>query len=170
MPAPVRITEADLRGAMREPRYWRSGHPERDAFARWVTGGWRALNPADGEVRSAVWVRPYIRDGHPVVGHWCSPPPRHSPRPDEETGRAETETDPVVPANLWRWLRRYAPSDGRGGGRSRRDFYTRDRARRWKDAEGRDRTEDLRRDPETRPGGTLSNDIDQWFRPGGEAE
>lgn len=62
----VRITEQDLRGAMREPRYWNAAHPERQAFNAWVGQGWRALNPADGAARSAVWVRAYMRDGHMV--------------------------------------------------------------------------------------------------------
>lgn len=33
MADPIQITEADLRRAMREPRYWQNGHPEREGFA-----------------------------------------------------------------------------------------------------------------------------------------
>lgn len=47
MPAFQRLTEADLRTAMRDRRYWQSGHPERAAYGAWVGGvacalsGWR---------------------------------------------------------------------------------------------------------------------------------
>ena len=58
MANPIRITEADLRSAMREPRYGASGHPEREGFAAWVRGGFRALHPRDAPARGAVWVRP----------------------------------------------------------------------------------------------------------------
>jgi hypothetical protein len=44
----VRITEQDLRAAMREPRYWQPNHAERQPFNDWVTQGWAGLNPADG--------------------------------------------------------------------------------------------------------------------------
>lgn len=53
MANPIRITEADLRSAMREPRYWQNGHPERDAFTGWVRGGFGALDPKDGAALSA---------------------------------------------------------------------------------------------------------------------
>lgn len=33
----VHVTKASLRAAMREPRYWRSGNPEREGFNRRVT-------------------------------------------------------------------------------------------------------------------------------------
>jgi hypothetical protein len=42
------ITEADLRTAMRDPRYWQAGHPERQAFNDWVGEGWRALSAVEG--------------------------------------------------------------------------------------------------------------------------
>ena len=38
MPDRLPITEADLRQAMRDPRYWQAGHPERAAFNAWVAG------------------------------------------------------------------------------------------------------------------------------------
>ena len=75
MPQTVRVTEQDLRGAMRDERYWRSGHPERAAFVGWVTDGFRGLYPSDGAARVAVWVRAYVRNGHPVAAHWRSAPP-----------------------------------------------------------------------------------------------
>jgi hypothetical protein len=39
----VPVVEESLRAAMRDPRYWRSGHPEREEYNRWVTEGWRAV-------------------------------------------------------------------------------------------------------------------------------
>lgn len=51
---PVRITQADLRQAMRDARYWKPGHPERAAYSAWVTDGFRALNPPDAAPRNAV--------------------------------------------------------------------------------------------------------------------
>lgn len=62
------ITEADLRAAMRDPRYWRSGHPQGKAYAGWVREGWQALARAEatGGARE-VRVRPYrrVRNGRP---------------------------------------------------------------------------------------------------------
>ena len=72
MPRTVRVTEQDLRGAMRDERYWRSGHPERAAFVGWVTDGFRGLYPPDGAARGAVWVRAYVRNGQPVAAHWTN--------------------------------------------------------------------------------------------------
>jgi len=74
MPVPVRITEADLRAAMRDPRYWRSGHPERHSFAGWVSKGWQALYANEAEPQTSVWVRAYVRDGHAVAAHWRAAP------------------------------------------------------------------------------------------------
>ena len=33
-------TEASLREAMRDPRYWQSGHPDRPGWLAAVTEGW----------------------------------------------------------------------------------------------------------------------------------
>ncbi len=49
---------------MRDPRYWASGHPERQAYAAWVTEGWQRLassphRTADGA--AVVFVRAYSR-------------------------------------------------------------------------------------------------------------
>ena len=63
--ATVPITEADLKRAMRDPRYWQSGHPEREDWSAWVTEGWQGLeNGAStrgpgGE--KVVRVRAYVR-------------------------------------------------------------------------------------------------------------
>jgi len=75
MPAFHRLTEAGLRTAMRDSRYWQPGHPERAGYGAWVAEGWRALYPERGAARAAVWVRPYVRAGHPVAGHWRAAPP-----------------------------------------------------------------------------------------------
>ena len=68
MPDSLHITEADLRQAMRDPRYWQAGKPERAAFNAWVTEGWQQLYPREGRGASAgiVHVRAYsrTRDGH----------------------------------------------------------------------------------------------------------
>lgn len=98
---------------MREPRYWQSGHPEREGFATWVRVGFGALHPRDGAARGAVWVRPYQGEGKPVAGHWRSPPPSGS-------GSSARALPPgaIQLANwrrsLWDRLTR-SPSDGRGG-------------------------------------------------------
>ena len=70
-----RIPESDMRGAIAEERYWRVGHPERAAFRNWVGQGFRGLNPSDGEVRSTVWMRAYVCDGHWVSAHFRRAPP-----------------------------------------------------------------------------------------------
>jgi hypothetical protein len=81
MAGSIRITEADLRSAMREARYWRDGHPEREAFGRWVANGWRALCPTDGGARAAVWVRAYSATaiGSPRIGAVRRRAARHPP-------------------------------------------------------------------------------------------
>jgi hypothetical protein len=45
--ATIRVTETDLRAAMRDRRYWQPGHPERAAFGDWVTEGWQRLHGPD---------------------------------------------------------------------------------------------------------------------------
>ena len=69
MSYPVRITDQELRAAMRDPRYWQQGQPERKAFVTWVTHGWKALNPEGSSAKTQVWVRAYIREGHSVSSH-----------------------------------------------------------------------------------------------------
>ena len=57
----IHVTEESLRAAMRDPRYWRSGHPEREEYNRWVTEGWRAVvNEGQGK-GGVVQVRAYTR-------------------------------------------------------------------------------------------------------------
>ncbi len=98
---------------MREPRHRQSGHPERDAFAAWVCGGFGALPRKDGAARGAVWVRPYRREGKPVAGHWRSPPPGGT-----GSGAGALPPGTIQYANwrrsLWERLTR-GPADGRGG-------------------------------------------------------
>ena len=170
MRAPIRITEADLRSAMREPRYWQDRHPERDGFRDWVRGGFQALNPRDGEARGSVWVRAYVRNGHPVAGHWRAAPP--SSGSEAEMGsKGEADGDaPLVPVSLRRFLDRMlrGPADERGGP-GRRDFRRRDPTRSWRDPDGRDRVQELRDDPRNGATDRLRNDIEQRDRPGGPA-
>lgn len=64
----VPITCKALRAAMRDPRYWQAGRPERQPFGSWVTQGFQALEGSalrDGEGRTMVFVRAYtrVRDG-----------------------------------------------------------------------------------------------------------
>ena len=168
MRAPIRITEADLRSAMREPRYWQDRHPERDGFRDWVRGGFQALNPRDGEARGSVWVRAYVRNGHPVAGHWRAAPP--SSGSEAEMGsKGEADGDaPLVPVSLRRFLDRIlrGPADGRGG-TTRRDAMRRDRGRLWQDGEGRDRVQELRNDTGSGPAKRLRDEVEQRDRPGG---
>jgi hypothetical protein len=66
----IPLTDLDLKQAMRDPRYWEPGNPERAGFHDWVTKGWEALYPADGQepAGGTAWVRPYTRtqDGKTV--------------------------------------------------------------------------------------------------------
>jgi len=57
----VPVTEESLRAAMRDPRYWRSGHPEREDYNRWVTEGWQAFVREGQGKNGAVQVRAYTR-------------------------------------------------------------------------------------------------------------
>jgi len=66
----VPIDAAGLRAAVSDERYWRAGHPERDAWRAWVTDGFQAMygsaaRPSGG----VVYVRAYIRNGLPVAAH-----------------------------------------------------------------------------------------------------
>ena len=57
----VPVTEESLRAAMRDPRYWRSGHPEREDYNRWVTEGWQAFVRGGQGKDGVVQVRAYTR-------------------------------------------------------------------------------------------------------------
>jgi hypothetical protein len=66
----IPLTDLGLKNAMGDPRYWDPGNPERAGFHDWVTKGWEALYPANGErpAGGTVQVRPYTRmqDGKQV--------------------------------------------------------------------------------------------------------
>lgn len=159
MPRMVRVTEQDLRGAMRDDRYWRAGHPERTAFVGWVTSGFQGLNPSDGSARGEVWVRAYVRNGHPVAAHWRAAPPGTDGGQDGAASRGRSADDAidesdgeVIPAS-WRSIFRRgpvrAPADaGRGSGPP--DTQGRGRHPRRVDSTGRDPVDDLRSLPDTR--------------------
>ncbi len=169
----VRITESDLRGAIADERYWRVGHPERSAFQSWVGQGFRALNPSDGEARSSVWVRAYMREGHMVSAHWRRAPAGHA---QERSDLAATSSfveragdTNLHLANWWSSLIARiprGPAGGRGGGASRGRTAPLPRERRV-GADGRDAVQDLR--DESRWSRPLRRDVDQWERGGGEA-
>jgi len=72
----VPVTEASLKRAMRDPRYWQAGHPERNDYVRWVTGGWDSLGaaaPGGRMSQGMVFVRAYERTrggkSHHVSAH-----------------------------------------------------------------------------------------------------
>jgi hypothetical protein len=92
MPETIPITAADLRQAMRDPRYWRPGHPEREGYRAWVGGAFRQLHEAEAQPGhdGMVWVGPYTRHHHgetvAVSGHY-----RHArARQDRDTQAAGT--------------------------------------------------------------------------------
>lgn len=60
----IPVTEESLRAAMRDPRYWRPGHPEREAYNHWVTEGWQAFVREGGGRKGVVHVRAYTRTGN----------------------------------------------------------------------------------------------------------
>ena len=61
--AELKLSEQDLRQAMRAPRYWQHGQPEREAYHAWVSDAWRGLQGqrAEGGGRVEVRVRGYQR-------------------------------------------------------------------------------------------------------------
>jgi len=164
MAAPIRITEADLRSAMAEPRYRGSGLPDRSSYFAWVSQGWRALNPPDGAARGAVWVRPYVREGKPVVGHWRGPPPGgtgqqgHGERPSLRPGTdiQQVQWQRFFP-QLFRWGQRFWRRRGSDERRDVPEVPLPDRlpARSDHDPVER-RIQQLREDPLTRRGTPMS--------------
>ena len=80
----VKVTETDLRAAMRDPLYWDSTSlnwskvSERTRFADWVGHGWKGLHSPGGAPRTSVWVRAYEREGLPVSAHWRGQPNHNS--------------------------------------------------------------------------------------------
>lgn len=71
MPDTLTITPGFLRQAIRDARYWREGHPERQAYSDWLTGAFRALHAEQRQdgASGPVQVRAYTRT------------PRHLNRP-----------------------------------------------------------------------------------------
>jgi pimeloyl-ACP methyl ester carboxylesterase len=84
----VPVTEEKLRAAMRDPRYWRFGHPEREAYNNWVTEAWQAFGRAGEGKNGVVHVRAYTRTRNGkterVGDHTRADPPG-----GEETGGSE---------------------------------------------------------------------------------
>lgn len=58
-------TEAALREAMRDERYWKTNHPQRYEYVGWVTRGWQRLEQAppdgDGDGDGEIHVRAHTR-------------------------------------------------------------------------------------------------------------
>lgn len=104
----ISLNRADLRQAMRDPRYWQSGHPERADYRGWVTDAWRQHQAGAGG-DGLVWVKPYTRrrDGetHEVSGHF-----RQSSGGSAEDGRVVMEASPGGGVE-----RRYTARDASGG-------------------------------------------------------
>ena len=91
------MSEARLREAMRDRRYWDSAHPERQDYADWVTAAWQqVINDGAG---SEVHVRAYERRGadgklHHVQAHTRGAPVRaweNQPNPDWRAQIARSE-------------------------------------------------------------------------------
>jgi hypothetical protein len=86
------ITEAGLRAAMRDPRYWQPGHPERSSYVARVSEGWRTLVEAEAGQDGAVNVRAYVRtvngEAVSVAAHTRGDPPGGS---DVGTDRDRSE-------------------------------------------------------------------------------
>ncbi len=142
----IRITEQDLRAAMRDERYWRPEHPERAGFGRWVNDGWQAMYPRDAGARSAVWVRAYVRDGKPVAAHWRGATMGGGVDTDSDDTPEDSE---LIQAN---WLtqlgRRLSRAPDRGGSGAAR---TGPRARtRRVDRDANDNVQSLRDEPASR--------------------
>lgn len=57
----IDMTEQDIRNAMRDPRYWQAGNPERSDYTRWVGEGWRQTGNGSGDGTAIVQVRAYTR-------------------------------------------------------------------------------------------------------------
>lgn len=60
----IPMTEASLRKAMADERYWKPSHPERPAYVGWVTEGWQALSQPAAKTengQAVVFVRAYDR-------------------------------------------------------------------------------------------------------------
>lgn len=135
----IPVTERTLRAAMREPRYWQDGHPERGAFHAWVFQGWRDLvasphRTADGA--GVAFVRAYtrVRNGRTehVGAHTRSTGAREGgSRPSESSGHDTSARDdqwpdvvPIMgrrPSWLFGGRRAPSPPEGTpgGGGTSR---------------------------------------------------
>ncbi len=74
MPDPIPLNAADLRVAMRDPRYWQRGHPEQAAYRAWVSEGWREVSAGEAAGDGLVWVAPCTRhrdgEAEEVSGHY----------------------------------------------------------------------------------------------------
>lgn len=114
----VPLTASRLRQAMRDPRYWQSGHPERTDYRAWVSDGWRQLQTAESQPNSdgLIWVRPYTRtrDGETeqVSGHYRNASGSMGADP-AYGGRAGTVTVQDQPRQDVE--RRYTALNGSGG-------------------------------------------------------
>lgn len=119
MPDPIPLSASDLRNAMRDPRYWRSGHPERADYFAWVSDGWRQLDAAAGQPNSdgLVWVDPYTRrrggETEDVSGHYRhagGSPGQNAPPDDGAEVTVAVEDQPT--AGVERRYTARAPSGG----------------------------------------------------------
>ncbi len=157
MATPVRITESDLRAAIRDERYWNAAHPESTSLRQWVTEGYSALHPRDGQSRGSVWVRAYVRDGRTVMAHWRAAPP------GQGGALHPAQSDGAFPRLNQPGVLRGAP-DGRGSGGPTRAPGPVQRPV----GETGDRVELLRR--QSAPDGVVHQRAYQWQRSGGQAQ
>ena len=101
MPDPIPVSAFDLRQAMRDPRYWQSGHPERREYNAWVEGAFRQLHEGESGSDGLVWVEPYTRrqDGETVevsghFRHTGGPGGRSNPGGNAARGAVSMEGEP----------------------------------------------------------------------------
>ncbi len=105
MSDPVPVTSSDLRQAMRDPRYWRPGNPERVDYQAWVSEGWQRISDAEAAGSGTVWIAPYTRhrdgEAEEVSGHF-----RH-------TGRGSGTGIPAMATSRARSADEELPGGGR---------------------------------------------------------
>ncbi len=115
MPDPIPLSAADLRQAMRDPRYWQPGHPEQAEYHAWVGGALRQLRAAEARpnANGLVWVDAYTRarDGatEAVSGHFRNTGGRGTAGGDGGRVTVAVEDDPGGGVE-----RRYTVRDGSG--------------------------------------------------------
>ena len=96
----VRASEAELRAAMRDPRYWQFGHPERASHVARVSEGWRRLVEDEASEGGDVNVRSYVRNvggrAVTVAAHTRADPAGGEASASTQALGTSEETEPAV--------------------------------------------------------------------------